>query len=155
MKLGTILGTYTIKLKGYSDININGYDDPELIGFVVPDEADNFLHDIGALDLDISPSSGGEVNIEWEIELLEYSWGFNLDDIRVERVYGVLKFDVTVPDPLNDDNYQEFEHSMEFDSGEGDDWFVNLNYHGLSIDRGVRPREVDINIKDKTIMVTF
>lgn len=148
------LGPYTTGIKRYTDIDVDGHEDPESIGFVVPDQADNFLHEIGALDLDITLSAG-EVKIEWEIEIREYPWGFDLDDIRVERVYGVLKFDVTVPDPLNDDNYQELVHSMEFDSDEGDDWFLDLDYKSLSIDRGVGPRRVDINIKDKTIMVTF
>lgn len=148
------LGPYTTGIKRYIDIDVNGHEDPESIGFVVPDQADNFLHEIGALDLDITLSAG-EVKIEWGVDLREGNWGFDLDDIYVNRVYGVLKFDVTVPDPLNDDNYQELVHSMEFDSDEGDDWFLDLDYKSLSIDRGVGPRRVDINIKDKTIMVTF
>lgn len=149
------LGPYTTGIKRYIDIDVDGHEDPESIGFVVPDQADNFLHEIGALDLDITLSAG-EVKIEWGADLREGDWGFDLDNIYVNRVSGVLKFDVLVPDPLSDGDYQEFEHSMQFDSGKDDDWFVDdVNYGVLSLDRGVSPTTVEIDVKKKTVEITF
>jgi hypothetical protein len=157
----TALGPFVSRLNKYAYIDVDGYEDSDNIEFVIPDAADSFLRDIGALDIEIS-SNGGDIQIEWILDLKVRDGGVDLWGITVNRVWGTLKFDVAVPDPLSD-AYQEFKHEMEFNTDSKlvknkrvpSSWTLGAKYEELSLSRGIWPQGIEINVNDKSIKVDF
>jgi hypothetical protein len=156
------LGPFVSKLNKYADIDVDGYNDPNTIGFSVPDTADSFLQEVGAINLEIG-SNGGDIQIEWTLELTIRDGGVEIWGLTINRVWGTLKFDIIVPDPLDDDDYEEFEHEMEFStvgklvnnelvpSG----WTMEARYDKLSLAEGIWPMGMEIDVDSKNIKVNF
>ncbi len=155
------LGPFVSKLNKYADIDVDGYNDPNAIGFSMSDTTNSFLQEIGAINLEISPS-GGDIQIEWTLDLRMRKDGVEIWGIKLNQVSGILKFDITVPDPL-DDGYEDFEHEMEFSTvgklvNNGlvpSDWQTVAKFEGLPLSEGIWPRGIEIDVHSKSIKVNF
>ena len=154
-------GPFTNRINQYARINLYNYDDPETIGFWVPNEDDRFLQDINALDIDISQGSA-DINIQWEIHL-DMRDGIELRELYVNVVWGVLNFDIVVDDSIIADKSEEYTHSIEFNTEStkkgsislNEGWELVASYEKLSLVDGIFPYAIDINFKSKKISVEF
>jgi len=155
------LGPFVSKLNSFGDIDVDEYGDLDTIEFAIPGTADSFLHDVGAITPEIT-YSGGNVQVEWDLELTMRDGGVQVWALNIDRVWGSLNFDVIIPDPMGDD-YQELKHEMEFstvgkmvnNSLIPGGWEMEVNYDELSLAEGIWPSGIEINVKLKKIVVKF
>jgi hypothetical protein len=158
-----ILGPYTSTLDKTLNIDVDGYQDLKQIGFTIPDTADSFLQDMGALNPDVYLSSA-TVKIEWQLHLNEHNDGIGLYGIDILKVWGTLTFEIIVPDPLNDDDYEEYEHDYEFEAENKDGgaklsvatpanavegWRLVAQLDSLNLRDGIFPTGVEILLYDR------
>lgn len=142
-----ILGPYTSTLNKTLNIDVDGYQDLKQIGFTIPDTADSFLQDMGALSPDVYVSSAA-VKIEWQLHLNEHSDGISLYGIDILKAWGTITFEIIVPDPLNDDDYEEYEHDYEFEA-DAESWRLVAQHDSLNLSEGIFPTGVEILLYDR------
>lgn len=142
-----ILGPYTSTLDKTLNIDVDGYQDLKQIGFTIPNTADSFLQDMGALNPDVYLSSA-IVKIEWQLHLNEHNDGISLYGIDILKVWGTLTFEIIVPDPLNDDDYEEYEHDYEFEA-DVEGWRLVAQLDSLNLSDGIFPTGVEILLYDR------
>jgi hypothetical protein len=151
-----MLGPYETTIDSYISVDVDGYKNPETIGFSVPDTADSFLQEVGALDLEIDVSSVN-IKVKWSAEFEERSWGIKDTYINILEVSGIITFNVIVPDPLDDEKWEEYEHEYEFSWNEKDEDFwdnVEADISGSPIG-GFAPSGLEIVLDSKKTKVIF
>lgn len=142
-----ILGPYTSTIDKTLDIDADGYQELKNIEFYIPNTADSFLQDIGAILPEVDLSSA-TVKIEWELHLKEHNDGISLHYIDILKVWGTLTFQIIVPNPLNDDDYEEYEHDYEF-VADAEGWRLIAQYDSLNLSDGIFPTGVEILLYDR------
>lgn len=152
-----MLGPFETTIDSYINVDVDGYKDPKVIGFNIPDTADSFLHDMGALSPEIDVDSV-DIKVEWSVEFETRGWGIKDTYINVNKISGIIKFNIVVPDPLNDEDYTEHQHEHEFSwSFEDEEFWDNVRAEtDQAIWRnGLSPTGCEIDLKTKKATIVF
>lgn len=152
-----MLGPFETTIDSYINVDIDGYKDPKVIGFNIPDTADSFLHDVGALSPEIDVDSVS-IEVKWSVDFEYRTWGIKGTYITINEISGIIKFNVVVPDPLNDEEYTEHQHEYEFnwDADDEDFWDnVKVETDGANWENGLSPIGCEIDLKTKKVNISF
>ena len=152
-----MVGPFETTIDSYINVDIDGYKDPKVIGFNIPDTADSFLHDVGALSPEIDVDSVS-IEVTWSVDFEYRTWGIKGTYITISEISGIIKFNVVVPDPLDDEEYTEHEHEYEFswDADDEDFWDnVEAETGEANWENGLSPTGCEIDLKTKKVKVSF
>lgn len=92
-------------------VSIYGDDDIKKIGFEIPDSADSFLAEIGAIDKPDITVSSPRVMIDWSIDIREHGRGFVISDPYIKNVTAEIEYEITVEDPITGE-FVVYEHTF-------------------------------------------
>jgi hypothetical protein len=149
------LGPFTTKLDKYLDIDISARwnDQLDMIGFSIPKMADDFLQDMGAITPDITVDSA-LVYIDWVAEIRSGNSYFEISDIYIQRVRALINLEIIVPDPLDDDKWETYEHEWEFETG--DEWEIEADVESTKLQDGaILPQSIEMDVELKKIKIEF
>lgn len=150
-------------LDKYSEIDISDEWNDQLdeIGFSIPKMADDFLQDMGAITPEINVDSA-VVHIDWTADISIGSSYFEISNIYIRKVRAQINFEIIVPDPLEDDKWETYEHEWEFETGDewwietGDGWEFEADFESTKLQEGaIQPRSIEMNFKLKKIKIQF
>ena len=142
-------------LDKYSEIDISdGWNDQlDEIGFSIPNMADDFLQDMGAITPEINVDSA-EVYIDWSADITIESSFFKISEISIRKVRARINFEIIVPDPLDDDKLDTYEHEWEFETE--DEWEIEEDFESTKLQEGaIQPQSIEMNVKLKKIKIEF
>ena len=150
------LGPFETSIDSYINVDIDGYKDPKVIGFNIPDTTDSFLHEVGALSPEIDVDSVS-IDITWTTDFELRTWGVKNTYVNIREISGIIRFNVVVPDPLDDEEYTEHPHEYEFSWDiEDDDFWDNVEVEiSQQWDGGLAPEGCEIDLKTKKVKVSF